>query len=658
MSWAAVEGRRPATRGVFVRGLPRLSRRAVLRRAVLAAADAAVLLASLWLAYWLRYDGRAAAALQAAGPSMIVTLDLFVKLGAFGALGLYALSVSQMGMEDVGTILRAVAGGTAGFAAAMWVAGRATGGPIPGALLAIDGVLTLCGILGPRLALRVWAARRESVPAPGTAALIVGAGVAGEQLASSLRTSPGSGYVPIGFLDDDAAKHGSVIHGLRVLGPLQRLGEVVRAHNVEAVLIAMPSASSQAIRRVVAVANDAGIRRIRIIPGLERILQGQASFTDLQQVQLDDLLGRRVVTIDSALVGGWLRNRRVLVTGAAGSIGSELCRQIARFRPEVLVPVDYDETGLFWVARELERIGQPAVPVIGDVRDGLQMRDLFRRLHPDVVFHAAAYKHVGLMEQHPLQSVHTNVLGTLAAGAAARDAAVERFVLISTDKAVNPASMMGVTKRVAEQVCLAMNAQGPTRYTVVRFGNVLGSRGSVIPLFQEQIRRGEPLTVRGANTQRYFMVTSEAVLLVLQAGAMGQGGEVFVLDMGQPIRILDLAQELIRLSGLRPHADVPIIVADPLPGEKEVEDLMTAEDGTVITPHRQIHVARRTPLADPDRLLAAVASLEPLIKAGRAAETVRAIKALVPTYRPSDFVLAEARQFDSAAAERPAAVGV
>lgn len=639
-------------------GPGRLPRPAVLRRLFLAAMDAAVLLGVLWLDYWLRYDGRTAVVLQTARPLAIAGLDLTVKLAIFGALGLYAVSVSQMGMEDVRVILRAVAAGAAGYAAAAGILARAAGNPVPGPLLAIDGALTLCGILGPRLAFRAWASRREAARGHRTAALIVGAGVAGQQLASSLCRTPESGYVPVGFLDDDVAKQGSVIHGVRVLGPLRRLGDVARARGVDAVLIAMPSAPSTTIRRVVAMANDAGVRRVQIIPGLERILQGRASSADLQQVQLDDLLGRRVVTIDTALVEAWLRNRRVLVTGAAGSIGSELCRQIARFRPDVLIPLDHDETGVFWSARELERLGQSAVPAVEDVRDARRMRDLFRRLRPDVVFHAAAYKHVGLMEQHPLQSVHTNVLGSLAVAAAARDARVERFVLISTDKAVNPVSMMGATKRVAEQVCLALNAHGPTRYTVVRFGNVLGSRGSVIPLFQEQIRRGEPLTVRGANTQRYFMVTSEAVLLVLQAGAMGQGGEVFVLDMGQPVRILDLAEELIRLSGLRPHADVPIIVADPLPGEKEAEDLLTAEDGTVVTPHRQIHVARRTPPADPDWLLAAVASLEPLVRAGRAADTVQALQALVPTYRPSTVVLAETRHADAAAAQSPAGIGV
>jgi FlaA1/EpsC-like NDP-sugar epimerase len=622
----------------------------------LVAADATLLFVSLLLAFWLRFDGHALSAARTHGALMIVVLDLLVKLVVFGTLGLYALSVSQMGMEDIGAILRAVTLGAAAFWGAVLAVNPVTGWGIPGAVLLIDAVLTLCGITGSRLALRVWGTRSERARGEGAVALIVGAGVAGEQLASSLRSTPGSGYVPIGFLDDDAAKHGSVIHGLRVMGSLRRLAEVVRTHSVEAVLIAMPSASSQAIRSAVAMAQEAGVRTIRIIPALDRILKGPTNFTDLQQVQLDDLLGRQVVTIDTAMVEAWLRNRRVLVTGAAGSIGSELCRQIASFRPEAIIPVDYDETGLFWIERDLKRLGQTAAPVIADVRDAQKMRDLFRDVRPDIVFHAAAYKHVGLMEHHPLQAVQTNVLGTLAVGAAAQDASVERLVLISTDKAVNPTSMMGVSKRVAEQVCLALNGKGETRYLVVRFGNVLGSRGSVVPLFQDQIRRGEPLTVRGANTQRYFMVTSEAVLLVLQAGAMGRGGEVFVLDMGNPIRILDLAQELIRLSGLRPQMDVPIIVADPQPGEKELEDLLTAEDGTVITQHERIFVARRTPLVDPGRLLTNIASLEAMTRAGDVRGVVRAMQALVPTYQPSTLVLAEGEHSGAALAQSTSAM--
>ncbi len=638
------------------RRLPPVSWGVALRRLALLAADATLLLLGLLLAYWLRYDGHALSAMRTAGALTIVALDLMAKLTIFGALGLYALSVSQMGMEDMGTILRAVALGAVTFSGAVLAVNRATGWEVPGAVLLIDAVLTLCVITGSRLALRVWYTRSEQA-GKGSTALIVGAGVAGEQLASSLRSTPDSGYVPIGFLDDDAAKHGSVIHGLRVLGSLRRLAEVVRAHSVEAVLIAMPSASSHAVRSVVSLAQEAGVREIRIIPGLERILKGQTNFTDLQQVQLDDLLGRQVVTIDTAMVGAWLRGRRVLVTGAAGSIGSELCRQIASFRPKEIIPLDCDETGLFWIERDLKRLDQTVAPVIEDVRDAQKMRDLFREVRPDVVFHAAAYKHVGLMEQHPLQAVQTNVLGTLAVGAAAQDAGVERFVLISTDKAVNPTSVMGVSKRVAEQVCLALNGKGETHYLVVRFGNVLGSRGSVVPLFQDQIRRGEPLIVRGANTQRYFMVTSEAVLLVLQAGAMGRGGEVFVLNMGNPIRVLDLAQELIRLSGLRPYTDVPIIVADPQPGEKELEDLLTAEDGTVITQHERIFVAGRTPLTDPDSFLMGVGSLEAMIRAGDVGGVVRAMQALVPTYRPSHLVLAGVKASDAALARSASAVG-
>jgi FlaA1/EpsC-like NDP-sugar epimerase len=315
-----------------------------------------------------------------------------------------------------------------------------------------------------------------------------------------------------------------------------------------------------------------------------------------------------------------------------------LSRQIARFHPRALVLLDSDESQLFWVHQELQRLGMPATAVVADVRSERRVRDIWSDVRPHVVFHAAAYKHVALMEHHPQEAVATNILGTLAVAEASRDAGVEKFVLISTDKAVNPTSVMGATKRVAENVCLALNGQSGTRYIAVRFGNVLGSRGSLLPLFQERIKRGEPLVVRGAKMRRYFMAVEEAVLLVLQAGWMGEGGEVFVLDMGEPVRILDLAREFIRLSGLEPDRDVPIVFADPEPGEKDFEDLLTAEEGTAATKHDRIYVARRTPMRQGEAFIASVRAVHELLAPQDLARLVRELQALVPTYRPSEML--------------------
>jgi FlaA1/EpsC-like NDP-sugar epimerase len=366
------------------------------------------------------------------------------------------------------------------------------------------------------------------------------------------------------------------------------------------------------------------------------------SLTDLREVQLTDLLGRELVKIDTTAVERWLRDRTVLVTGAGGSIGSELCRQITRFRPREVMLMDSDETGLFNVKQEMEHLGQRATPLLVDVRDSDNVMETFRKLTPQVVFHAAAYKHVGLMERYPEQAVSVNILGTRVVAEAAAEVGVEKFVLISTDKAVNPTSVMGASKRVAEQVCLALNGLGSTRYLAVRFGNVLGSRGSVIPVFQDKIRRGEPLTIRGPNMRRYFMAVSEAVLLVLQAGTAGQGGEIFVLDMGEPVQIIDLARELIRLSGLEPEKDVPIVFAAPEPGEKEHEDLLAAEEGTIATSHERISVAGGAAHVSAGSLFAQVGALEEMIRRRNFGGILDILRQLVPTYQPSELFLRRA----------------
>lgn len=611
------------------------------RMAFFVLGDVVLLTLSLPTAALLRFDG-VIPHLEARQLPLVIAVSLVTKVIIFATQGLYSLSWSQVGLEDMVMVFRGVTLGSVIFWLFVFALKQTqllVG--FPRSVLLIDYIITLHAIGAFRIGPRVYQHATRPYLAGGRLALIVGAGTAGEQLARSLRNTPASGYAPVGFIDDDATKRGTVIHGLRVFGGREGLPRTVREHHIEAVLIAIPSGTSRLIRNIVSAARQAGVREIRIVPSLDRILDGQVSFNDLREVQLADLLGREVVKIDTMAVEQMFRGRAVLVTGAGGSIGSELCRQIVRFRPRELVLMDCDETGLFYIEQEMQRLGQRLTTLLVDVRDTHAMRAAFRAIKPDVVFHAAAYKHVGLMERHPEQAVSVNILGTRVVAAVAAEVGVEKFVLISTDKAVNPTSVMGATKRVAEEVCLALNGHGPTRYLAVRFGNVLGSRGSVIPLFQDQIRRGEPLTIRGTNMRRYFMAVSEAVLLVLQAGVAGQGGEIFVLDMGEPIHIVDLARELIRLSGLDPDKDVPIVFADPEPGEKEHEDLLAAEEGTIATQHDRIFVARGMPRVSADDLSARVGVLAEMVERRDLGGIIETLRTLVPTYQPSQLMLSQ-----------------
>lgn len=612
---------------------------ALLRRLFFVTSDALLLVVSVGAGLWLRFDGAVPPEIWAHFP-LVGALSLAAKLPVFSRQRLYVLSWSQVGLEDMIAVVRGVTVGSLIFGSAVLalkVAGYLQG--FPRSVILLDYLLSLVAIGGFRILRRVTLHIRGRTPQGGRRALIVGAGVAGEQLARSLYFPNTAGYTPVGFVDDDPRKWGTLLHGLRVLGSRDQLLEIIQKQGIGAVLIAMPTAPSRIIRTVVSRAREAGVREIRIVPGLDRLLNGRLSFSDLRELQLTDLLGREVVQIDTASVKAWLEGRSIVVTGAGGSIGSELCRQLVQFHPKLIILVDWDESGIFWVEQELHRLEQPVLTSLLDVRNADKIREMFEQLRPQVVFHAAAYKHVGLMERHPEEAVATNVFGTLSVAQAGLETGVEKFVLISTDKAVNPSSVMGVTKRIGEEVCMALNRHRATRFVAVRFGNVLGSRGSVVPLFQENIRRGEAITVRGPNMRRYFMATSEAVLLVLQAGAMGQGGETFVLDMGEPVRIIDLAREMIRLSGLEPDTDVPIVFTDPEPGEKELEDLLTAEEGTVATRFDRIFVARRTQASPLDNLMEGLETLQQQIRTHDLVGIVRTLQDLVPTYQASDLLL-------------------
>jgi FlaA1/EpsC-like NDP-sugar epimerase len=406
-----------------------------------------------------------------------------------------------------------------------------------------------------------------------------------------IRKQRDSIYNIVGFIDDDPEKHGMRLNGIPVLGAADSLNELVKKHRVEKVIIALPSATGKVIRSIVEKCENAQVR-FKIIPGLGDLIKGKISVSQIKDVEIEDLLRRDPVALDEVEISNYLVGKNVLVSGAGGSIGSEICRQVARFKPERLILLDNAETPLYFIEKELVSSHPElrVIPIIGDIRHKEKIAKTFDLFKPEVVFHAAAYKHVPMMEYNPVEAVLNNIGGTMTLADAAHRFGVTDFVMISTDKAVNPTNVMGVSKRVAELYIQSLAETSATRFTTVRFGNVLGSNGSIIPLFKDQIRNGGPVTVTDPKVVRYFMTIPEATQLVLQAGCIGSGGEIFLLDMGEPVRIVELAEELIRLSGFTPHEDIEIVYSGLRPGEKLFEELLVAGEGVKPTIHEKIKV--------------------------------------------------------------------
>jgi FlaA1/EpsC-like NDP-sugar epimerase len=442
----------------------------------------------------------------------------------------------------------------------------------------------------------------------------------------------------VGFLDDNREKLHADIHGVRVLGAIDRLPEVVVGRDVDEVILAVPSATGPQMRRIVDLCKAANVR-FKTMPGVDQLIDGRVSLNQVRNVAIDDLLGRDPVKLDMNAIGDAIEGHVVMVTGAGGSIGSELCRQVARFSPAALLLVERTENSLFEIHRELIGKGlspSALIPCVADVVDASRMEALFALHKPTVVIHAAAHKHVPMMEWNPGEAVKNNVGGTRTLAELAHRHQVERFVMVSTDKAVNPTSVMGATKRVAEICVQSLSQQSRTRFVTVRFGNVLGSAGSVIPIFKEQIAAGGPVTVTHPEMKRYFMTIPEASQLVLQAGTMGEGGEIFILDMGEPVKIADLARDLITLSGFTPGEDIEIAFTGMRPGEKLFEELSVDAEAAVKTAHPKIFVGKFRPY-EWDRVLKGTDRL--LAVAGQPAAEVRAaLRVLVPEYRPPDEV--------------------
>ncbi len=464
---------------------------------------------------------------------------------------------------------------------------------LPRSIAVMHWALAILLMGGSRLVWRYIVERmKTSGHKPTRRALIIGAGDGGALVARELKGNKSS-FVPVGFIDDDPMKKNAAVLGLPVLGTREQIPEMVALHRINLVIIAMPSVEASVIRDIVDICRSTQAE-LKILPGVYQIIDGQVSVSNLRPVQLEDLLRREPVRVDLEEIAAYLNEMTVLVTGAGGSIGSELCRQVAAVGPKKLVLLDHCENSIhsIWLELTEKFPGVPLALEIADVRDKPRVESLFHTHRPAVVFHAAAHKHVPLMELHPAEAVKTNVFGTRNVALAASRSEARVFVMISTDKAVNPSSAMGATKRLAELIITQENRVSNTIFTAVRFGNVLGSNGSVVPVFQRQIARGGPVTVTHPEMKRYFMTIPEAVHLVIQAGSMAKGGEVFLLDMGKPVKIVDMARDMIKLSGLEPGKDIQLEFTGIRPGEKLFEELLTAEEGSSATSHKRIFTAR------------------------------------------------------------------
>ena len=606
--------------------------------------DAVLVAVAWWLAWTLRFEHRPVYYDRYLDWS-IVALVVAIKLPVFALGGFYNRWWRYVSTRDMwgafrGVVLASVA---VFLVFTLFEVHRVS---VPRGVWFIDLLVCMAFIAGSRLLVRTIVERPlpGRIVTRGKEAIIVGAGDAGQLVVKEMQRSPALGYTPIGLLDDDSRKRNLRLHGVRVLGTTADLAHVIRDRRPDEVLIAIPSAPGELRARIVETARSLDVP-VKTLPTLSDLVSGDADLArQLRPVEVEDVLGREPVEVDFASIAEYLKGEVVLVTGAGGSIGSELCRQIARIGPAKLVLLDHAEPALFEIERELvrERGFLAAAAVVGDVRDPVKLRQVFDKYRPGVVFHAAAYKHVAMMEANPLEAVRNNTLGTRVVADVAVEYGAKRFVLVSTDKAANPKTVMGQSKALAEWIVETWGhrADVTTRFVAVRFGNVLGSSGSVVPIFRRQIARGGPVTVTHPEMTRFFMTIPEAVQLIVQAGAIGGRGQVYVLDMGEPVRIVDLAEKMIRLSGKEPGREIAIEYVGPAPGEKLHEELVG--DGETVTPsrHPKIDLITRPPV-DSEWLEAELADLERLVEDGETLELVAELRRLVGDPRREEAVAPE-----------------
>ena len=602
------------------------------RRAALVAGDVlAVVLANI-LAVLLRFDfDLTAAGIRRHRNIELLCVDLILTPLVFWGVGLYQGYLRYAGLDDLARLARGVFFRTIGLIVVFYALGFFG---LSRAVIVISTLFLLMFAgavrLAPRFRREIFSARRRSA-APR--ALIIGAGDTGEALLREWRKRAETDVNPVGFLDDDPEKRGAKIHGVPVIGTSAGLAALIEASGAREVVVAIPSLPAPEMRRIFEACRAAGVR-LRTVPTKGELERGAARLGQIRAVEVEDLLGRDVVALDQAILRGGLHHRRVLITGAAGSIGRELAYQVAAYDPEVLILLDRNENNLFYLEHDL-RARHPAGRVeflLADVTDRARIHEIFRQHRPAVVLHAAAYKHVPLMETNPLEALKNNVLATRALAEIASETGVERFIYISTDKAVRPTSVMGASKRLGERLVKSLS-RGGTRFMAVRFGNVLGSDGSVVPTFRRQIAAGGPVTVTHPDATRYFMTIQEAVQLVLTAGAMGDGGETFLLRMGEPVRIVDLARNLIELSGLQPDRDIPIVFTGLRPGEKLHEELQAVHEEALPTSNEKIMVLTGVEPLD-EGGWAALSEMQRALATGMAEEAMRLLRFLVPDFTP------------------------
>jgi len=573
----------------------------------------------------------------------LLLLFLIIKVSIFGLFKQYRGWWRYVGISDLVGILRASLVSTL-IAVGLWF--LATQGEnssirqrFPGMAEISQGVFmadmfaTVLILAGLRMMIRLYYEEFRTVEAGRLKRfLIIGAGNTGEALLRDIHRMPVSEYEVIGFIDDDPAKRGINIHGIPVLGIVEQLPEICKSRNIEEIAIATPSASHRELRRVIQVCEGTKIR-FRTVPSLTDIASGRFRVSQIRDVDINDLLGRQAVELDLDLIEEFAKDKTILVTGAGGSIGSEMCRQLCNFNPRLLLLIEQAENPLFYIERELRR-QFPDVrlkAIVCNITDKIRVNEIFEKHRPEIVIHAAAHKHVPLMELNPGEAVKNNIVGTRTVSDAAQEHDAANFVMISTDKAVNPTSIMGSSKRIAEMYIQDLNRTGTTHFVTVRFGNVLGSDGSVVPIFKKQIADGGPVTVTDPKMKRYFMTIPEASQLVLQAATMGKGGEIFVLDMGEPVKIVDLARELITLSGFRPDEDIEIVYTGPRPGEKLFEELSIVGEDMQSTRHPKIGIWKNIPM-DRDKLRNVISELIEIAKTQDHHRIVQKVKELVPEY--------------------------
>jgi len=583
-------------------GVGKVLKKKKLIPALIMLGDAAIINISFIIAFLLRFEGSFFISNVAQRHfetylSNIVTITL-IKLVIYYIFGLYKNLWKYASIYEVLQIVGTTVVANTAVVSYMFL----TQDPLPRSIFAIVVLLDIALIGGLRFSFRASRSLRDRMGDKGfkkkgqikqKRSLIIGAGEAGAQVIKELRNHKELNSIPVAVIDDNDEKYGARINGVPVVGDRYHIKKVVEKYRIDEIIIAIPSMQRQEIRGVIEECNKTKCK-LKIVPGLSELIDGEVSIQAIREVKIDDLLGREPVKLDMEGIQGYIKDRVVLVTGGGGSIGSELCRQIAAIQPKKLLILDNYENNAYAIQNEI-RSTYPEVDlftIIASVREKERMDEIFATHKPQVVFHAAAHKHVPLMEDNPQEAVKNNIFGTRNVAECADKYGTERFVLISTDKAVNPTNIMGASKRVAEMVIQALDKESNTEFIAVRFGNVLGSNGSVIPLFKEQIEKGGPVTVTHEEVTRYFMTIPEAVQLVVQTGSMAKGGEIFVLDMGEPVKIIDLARNLIRLSGFEPDVDIEIKVVGLRPGEKLYEELLLDGEGLEDTCHEKIFVGK------------------------------------------------------------------